>query len=170
MFQNKFPRLEILSPDAIETIDRGWRRIVSEIGVEFLHDKAIELFRSAGQRIEGDVVRFDPDFLMEKVQLAPSSFEVQARNPSHSLVIGGDTMTFVPIYGAPFIREGSTRSTATMADFERLVRLSQSFDEIDSPGGVICEPDDRPLDSRHLDMLLSLLTSSDKPFFASVVT
>ena len=32
MFVNTMPRYEILSADAIEVLDRGWRRIVSENG------------------------------------------------------------------------------------------------------------------------------------------
>src|SRR2546430_579625 len=36
MFVNRMPRYEILSADAMEILDRGWRRIVSEIGVEFM--------------------------------------------------------------------------------------------------------------------------------------
>ena len=32
MFVNRMPRYEILSEDSMATLDRGWRRIVSEIG------------------------------------------------------------------------------------------------------------------------------------------
>ena len=57
-----------------------------------------------------------------------------------------------------------------MDDFENLVRLSQAFPELDSPGGTICEPNDRPLDSRHLDMVYALQTLSDKPYMGSVTS
>ena len=50
------------------------------------------------------------------------------------------------------------------------MKLSQSFPQLDSPGGTICEPDDVPLDSRHLDMVYALLTLSDKPFMGSVTS
>ena len=48
--------------------------------------------------------------------------------------------------------------------------LSQSFDELDSAGGTICEPNDRPLDSRHLDMVFALQTLTDKPYMGSVTS
>src|SRR4029077_12616919 len=70
----------------------------------------------------------------------------------------------------PFVRQGSERREATMTDFENLVRLSQAFPELDSPGGTICEPNDRPLDSRHLDMVYALQTFSDKPYMGSVTS
>ncbi len=57
-----------------------------------------------------------------------------------------------------------------MDDYERLVKLSQVFPEIDMAGGTIVEPNDRPLDSRHLEMVFALMTLSDKPFMGSVTS
>ena len=56
MFRNKMPRYEILSEDAMATLDKGWRRLITEIGVEFMDERALELFRRAGQRVEGNTV------------------------------------------------------------------------------------------------------------------
>src|SRR6476659_5345910 len=152
------------------TIEGGWRRLISEIGVEFLHDDAVEMFRKAGQRIEGQVVHFDPDFVLEQVAKAPSEYDLVARNPDHTVRVGGRHMFFAPTQGPPFVREGADRREATMDDFERLCRLSQSFDQLDTPGGLCCEPGDRPLDSRHLDMLLAVQTLTDKPYMGAVIS
>jgi trimethylamine--corrinoid protein Co-methyltransferase len=170
MFVNRMPRYEILSEDAIATLDRGWRRIVSEIGVEFILPEAVEVFAQAGQKVDGANVKLDPDFVLEQVAKAPSEFDVQARNPERSIHIGGSNMAFASVYGPPFVREGDERRDATMQDFERLCMLSQSFDELDSAGGTICEPNDRPLDSRHLDMVFALQTLTDKPYMGSVTS
>ncbi len=171
MFVNTMPRYEILSEDAMETLDRGWRRIVSELGIEFLLPEAVELFRAAGQTVEGDhLVKLDPDFVLEQVAKAPREFELVARNPERSVHIGGDHMVFSAVYGPPFVREGDVRRDATMADYENFVKLSQSFPELDSPGGTIVEPNDTPLDSRHLDMVYALQTLSDKPYMGSVIS
>jgi trimethylamine--corrinoid protein Co-methyltransferase len=170
VFVNKMPRYEILSEDAMETLDRGWRRIVTELGVEFLLEESLEEFRKAGQQVEGNNVKFDPDFLLEQVAKAPREFDIQARNPEHSVHIGGDNMVFASVYGPPFVREGETRRDATMEDYRNFVKLSQSFPELDSPGGTIVEPNDTPLDSRHLDMVYALQTLSDKPYMGSVTS
>ena len=170
MFRNTMPRYEILSPDAIAVLDKGWRRIVSEIGVQFAKPEAVELFRKAGQRTDGEVVYLDPDFVLEQVALAPREFDVQARNPANSVHIGGDDMVFGAVYGSPFVREGDVRRDATMEDFRRLCMLSQSFGQLDSAGGVICEPNDTPLDSRHLDMIYALQTLTDKIYMGNVVS
>jgi len=170
MFVNRMPRYEILSADAIAVLDRGWRRIVSEIGVEFMSARALDLFRAAGQRVEENNVKFDPEFILEQVAKAPREFEIQARNPANNVPIGGDNMAFGGVYGPPFVREGEVRRDGTLDDFRRFTMLAQSFPELDSAGGVICEPNDAPLDSRHLDMVLALQTLTDKIYMGNVVS
>jgi trimethylamine---corrinoid protein Co-methyltransferase len=170
MFHNRMPRYEILSEEAMATLDRGWRKLMTEIGVEFMDDRALELFRAAGQRVEEHTVFLDPDFVLEQVAKAPREFDVQARNPEHSIHIGGDSMAFGSVYGPPFVREGAVRRDATMDDFRNFTRLAQSFDALDSAGGVICEPNDTPLDSRHLDMTYALQTLTDKVYMGNVVS
>jgi trimethylamine---corrinoid protein Co-methyltransferase len=171
VFVNTMPRYEILSEDAMAVLDRGWRRIATEIGIEFLLDEAVEAFRAAGQQVvDGNRVILDPEFVLEQVAKAPREFDLQARNPEQSIHLGGQHMAFGAVYGCPFARQGETRREATMDDFENLVRLSQAFPELDTPGGTICEPNDKPLDSRHLDMVYALQTLSDKPYMGSVTS
>jgi trimethylamine--corrinoid protein Co-methyltransferase len=170
MFVNKMARYELLSPDAIAVLDRGWRRIVSEIGVQFVKPEAVELFRKAGQTVEDQTVRLDPEFVLEQVAKAPREFDVQARNPEHTVHIGGDQMVFGGVYGPPFVREGGLRRDATMEDFRKFSMVAQSFPELDSAGGVICEPNDAPLDSRHLDMIYALQTLTDKIYMGNVIS
>jgi trimethylamine---corrinoid protein Co-methyltransferase len=170
MFVNTMPRYEILSADSIAVLDRGWRRIVSEIGIQFAKPEAVELFAKAGQQVDGDVVKLDPEFVLEQVAKAPREFDVQARNPAHNVHIGGDHMVFSAVYGCPFVREGDVRRDATLHDFRQLAMLSQAYDELDSAGGVICEPNDAPLDSRHLDMIYALQTMTDKIYMGNVVS
>jgi trimethylamine--corrinoid protein Co-methyltransferase len=170
MFRNQMPRYEILSSEALETLDKGWRRLMTEIGVEFMDDRALDLFRQAGQRVEDRAVFLDPDFVLEQVAKAPSEFDLQARNPDNSVHIGGDSMAFSAVYGPPFVREGDVRRDGTMEDFRNFARLAQSFSVLDSAGGVVTEPNDTPLDSRHLDMVYALQTLTDKVYMGNVVS
>ncbi len=170
MFRNKMPRYDILSEDAIATLDTGWRKLITEIGVEFMDSRALDLFRQAGQKVEDNTVFLDPDFVLEQVAKAPREFDVQARNPENNIHIGGDAMAFGAVYGPPFVREGEVRRDATFDDFQRFTKLAQSFPVLDSAGGVICEPNDTPLDSRHLDMTRALQTLTDKVYMGNVVS
>lgn len=169
MFVNTSPRYEILSEDAMATLDRGWKRIVSELGIEFMSPWALELLAAAGQKVDGDNVKFDPEWVLEQVAKAPAQFDVIARNPANSVTIGGNNMVFSGVYGPPFVLDGKERRSGTMEDFRNFTRLCQAFPEMDSAGGVIVEPDDAALDSRHLDMSLALQTLTDKIYMGNVV-
>ena len=85
MFRNTMPRYEVLSEDAMATLDAGLaaarhrdRRRVHVTNVPST------LFRKAGQRVEENTVFLDPDFVLEQVAKAPKEFDVAARNPAHS--------------------------------------------------------------------------------------
>src|SRR5260370_29337675 len=108
MFINTMPRYEILSPDAVAVLDRGWRRIVSEIGVQFAKPEAVELFAKAGQRGDGEVVYLDPPFVMEQVAKSPREFDMQARNPANNVHIGGHHLILSAAHASPVVRQGHT--------------------------------------------------------------
>ena len=57
-----------------------------------------------------------------------------------------------------------------MEDYRNFAKLAQSFSAMDSVGGVVCEPSDAPLDSRHLDMLYAAMTLTDKIYMGNVVS
>jgi trimethylamine---corrinoid protein Co-methyltransferase len=150
MFVNSMPRYEVLSGDALVTIDRGWERLATEVGVQFDHPLAIRLFQEAGQTVDGDVVRFEPGFLREQAAKAPPEFVLRARDPKRDLTIGGNCMIFGPANGPPFVRVDGQRRDGTMADYEQLLKLVQVTDVLDTPGRNVLEPNDVPLDIRHL--------------------
>jgi trimethylamine--corrinoid protein Co-methyltransferase len=156
------PRFEPLSEEALATIDAGAERLATEIGVQFDHPHALDLFRDAGQTVDGSTVRFDPGFLRAQAALAPAEFRMRARNPERDLVIGGDHMVFGPAQGPPFVRLDDERRDGTMADLESLLKLTQLSDALDTPGRNILEPNDVPLDVRHLLRALAAIRLTDR--------
>src|SRR4051794_30884937 len=144
------PRYEPLSEEALARIDAGAERLATEIGVQFDHPRALELFRDAGQTVDGSTVRFDPGFLRAQAALAPTEFGMRARNPARDVVVGCDHMIFAPAQGPPFVRVDGERRDGTMADLESLLKLTHATAALDTPGRNILEPNDIPLDVRHL--------------------
>lgn len=170
MFEHEMPYVEVLSPGALQTIEDGWKRLVSEIGVEFTHEEALERLAAAGQRIEGEAVLFDPDWVLEQVALAPSEFRLRARDPAYDLVLGGRNMVFTSVSGPPFFRMGDERRDGHLDDYTLMARLVQSFPELDIVTMPVIEPDDAPLDSRHLDMFLAATRATAKPVMGSALS
>ena len=164
MLEHRFPYLEPVSPDGLATLERGWMRIVSELGIRFDHPEALRVLAEHGQRIEGDIAFLDPAWVLEMVGRAPAQFTFHARNPERSVEIGGPNSVFLPVQGAPFVRRGDERRDAELRDVEDILRLVQAHDEYDIGGMWPCEPNDLPLDSRHLDVLRAHAVLTDKPF------
>jgi trimethylamine--corrinoid protein Co-methyltransferase len=79
-------------------------------------------------------------------------------------------MVFGGVAGPPFVREGAVRRDGTFEDVRRFLQLGQVFDEIDTPGASPVEANDLPLDSRHLDLQLAVLTLTDKPHMGAMFT
>lgn len=162
MFVNRMPRFEPLSHEALATIEVGAERLATEVGVQFDHPRALELFAEAGQSVDGNTVRFDPGFLRAQAAQAPEVFSLHARDPARDVVVGGNHMMFGPAQGPPFVRVDGVRRDGTMADLERLIMLTQLTDGLDTPGRNILEPNDVPLDSRHLVRALAAIRLTDR--------
>ncbi|HET9614579.1 MAG TPA: trimethylamine methyltransferase family protein, partial [Candidatus Limnocylindrales bacterium] len=64
---------EIVSADELESIHLASLRVLREIGMDFLDDGARELLRAAGATVDpaSQRVRFDPDFVTERIKTAP---------------------------------------------------------------------------------------------------
>ena len=168
--ERNIPNYEVLTEEALETIEANAETVLAEIGVNFLDNpEALERWRQAGAEIEGERVRIPRGLARKLCATAPAQFTQHARNPERSVVIGGKTLVLAPVYGPPFVRdvEGGRRY-ATMADFEKFVKLGYMSKWLHHSGGTVCEPTDVPVNKRHLDMLLAHMTLSDKPYMGSV--
>lgn len=144
--------------------------ILSRIGIEFRDDPvAIDVLAGAGARVDGTRVRFPDGLARTLCETAPSTFEVVARNPEKTITLGGDNIVFMPGYGSPFVTDLKRgRRYATLEDFQNFVRMAYASPHIHHSGGTLVEPTDVPVSKRHLDMVYSHLTLSDKPFMGAV--
>src|SRR5712691_4994141 len=171
VWKNRLKPYDILSPDDVEAIHGQAMDILEEIGIDFLHERAREVFGKAGMKVDEMRVRFDRDFILETVAKTPATFELQARKDSRSVVLGGDNVVTAPVYGPPFITDLERgRRGATIEDFNNFDKMAQAIDQIHCAGGTTVEPEDLPLGSRHLDMVYSHIRWTDKPFMGSVIS
>ncbi len=164
------PTYDILSEENLLRIEATADRILAEIGIEFRDDpEALELWRRAGARVEGLLVKFEQGMLREILATAPRQFTQHARNPANSVEIGGPNVVFAPAYGSPFVMDlDKGRRYGTIEDFRNFIKLAQSSPWLHHSGGTICEPVDVPVNKRHLDMVDAHIRYSDRPFMGSV--
>ncbi|GAB5468200.1 MAG: trimethylamine methyltransferase family protein [Rhodospirillales bacterium] len=144
--------------------------LIQEIGLEFREDPtALEIWRQAGATVTDTRVRAPRGMIRQLCRTAPASFTQVASNPARSVKIGEEAQVFAPVYGPPFVRdlEGGRRY-GSLADFEKLVKLTYLLPALHHGGFVTCEPCDIPVSTRHLDMLLVHMTVSDKPHLGAI--
>ena len=90
------PYMEPLDQDQIKKIDAASMSILEEVGVVFRDAIALQDWRKAGARVEGDLVKFDREMIRELIATIPSTFTYLARNPANNLDFGGEKSIFVP--------------------------------------------------------------------------
>ena len=168
--ERNVPNYEVLTDEALDIIEANAETVLAEIGVNFVDNPdALQRWKDAGAEIEGERVRIPRGLARKLCSTAPSQYTQHARNPDRSVVVGGKSLVLAPVYGPPFVRdtEGGRRY-ATMADFEKFVKLGYMSKWLHHSGGTVCEPTDVPVNKRHLDMLLAHMIYSDKPFMGAV--
>ncbi|MFY0622611.1 MAG: trimethylamine methyltransferase family protein [Pelagimonas sp.] len=164
------PHFDVLDEEQIVRLERQVDWIFEDVGIAFRDDpEALRIWKEAGARVEGDIVRADASWIRALCAKAPREFTQLARNPERSVVIGGQNQVFAPVYGSPFVRdlEGGRRY-GDMESFEKLVKLTYMLPSLHHGGFVTCEPCDVPVSKRHLDMLFAHMTLSDKPHLGAI--
>ncbi|NJN84419.1 MAG: trimethylamine methyltransferase family protein [Caldilineaceae bacterium] len=165
----RLPRFDPVSAADVQRVHDMSMRIVGELGIAFYDEEAREILSSHGARVEGEIVFFSEELIMEYVAKAPSQFTQLARNPANNVILGGRRSVFAPVYGPPFIHDlDRGRRTATLEDFQNLAKLTYLSTYLHHAGGTLVEPNDEPVPTRHLDMLYSHVKYSDKAFMGSV--
>lgn len=165
-----YDRLQELTNEQMTSIHDASMDILKHTGIGFKDEDALSIFKQHGYRIDGKTVFFDEKDVRKALETAPRRFVVRARNQEKNLAIGGEDYIFAPGYGAPFVvdRKGEQRE-ATISDYDTFCKLVQMSPFIDMNGFMMVEPSDVPVDSAHLDMILSNILLCDKPFMGCPV-
>lgn len=161
-------RLQPLSQDQIETIHKACMRILGTTGIAFKDEEALEIFKSHGFKVEGATVFFTEEQVLKALETVPSEFTIQARNPDHSVRIGGDNFAFGPGWAAPYIidADGSRRS-GTMDDYENFCKLVQTSPTLDMAAGSMTIPAGFTPVAAATEMLARSFILNDKPLVAN---
>jgi trimethylamine--corrinoid protein Co-methyltransferase len=162
---NRYPPIPLISADEVESIHHASLRLLSEIGMEVMHDESRALLKSAGADVDESTqrVRFDPAMIEEKIRTVPSSFTLQARDPAKNIKVGDGSLIFAATGGPAFAHDIERgRRAGNYQDMCDYIKVVQSLNVIHQEGGCPCEPTDLPADSRHLDFYLAAIRYSDK--------
>ncbi len=162
-----FEPTRAVSDDELEAVHAASLQVLRDIGIDVLHRDARRRLANAGADVQGERVRFDPDMVTELIATAPSEVTLHARNPARTITIGGNSVVFTSVAGAPNVSDtAGGRRTGNRHDFQNLLRLSQQLNAVHLNGGYPVEPADLHPSVRHLYATYDLLTLTDKPIHA----
>lgn len=163
--ENTLPLCEIMNGAQVERIDAASMDILENIGVHFRDDIALADWNAAGAKIIGERVYPDRGLIRELIKSIPSGFTYHARNPQNNLPFGGRHAMFIPMAGAPYLRDlDDVRRNPTLDDLAMFHKLAHMLPCMHSTSHHIVEPFDHPISQRHLRITYSSMKHSDKTF------
>jgi len=117
--------------------------ILRDVGMRFHHGEILRLLRDHGIRVEAQTAFFTENQIMDRLALAPAKFTLHARNPEHSILIGGDRTHYAPGYGAVFVGQGNGQyRQALLEDYVKLAKLIHCSPCFKVNGGILAQPSD----------------------------
>jgi trimethylamine---corrinoid protein Co-methyltransferase len=155
---------EVLTEEQLDLVHERAMTVLEEIGTDVRHPDALARLAALGQKIDGERVHWDREFVMEMLAKAPSAFTLQGRNPDRAVRIGDAGPVLTPVGGSPFCSDLERgRRDGTYADHVELVKMAHAADLITCHQSGTVEAADLDEHARHMDMDYSIIRYSDKP-------
>ena len=169
---NPFQPMSIFSEDEIESIHEASLKVLCETGIDIQSPRAVAILKREGAMIDGDGrrVRFDPDFVMEKIATTPSKFILHGRRKDRHVAIGGRSVVNTMVSSAPNVSDlDRGRILGNFEDYSNLIRLGEILNTVHALGGYPVEPCDIDVRVRHLHAVSTATRLSTKPLFGYAI-
>ena len=163
----RLPRMKIVGESDLPRIHQASIELLETTGVEFEHEKALEIFKAHGARVDGKKV-FIPCAMAETAMAqAPSVYRHEARNPENSVTIG-DGIAPHPNVGCVFVEDlDRGKRPGVLEDYANFQKMSQASDICKLTGATPIAPSDVEASERALYMLHETIRHTDKPLIGS---
>jgi trimethylamine--corrinoid protein Co-methyltransferase len=162
---NPYRPVELLSADQIEAIHLASLGLLERVGMKVLHEEARAILAAAGAQVDhaSQMVKFDRGLVQQMIARVPRQFTLRARNPEHTLTLGGSRIVFSSVGGPAYASDlDRGRRRGTYAEVCDYLRLVQHLNIIHQEGGGPFEALDLPPETRHLDLYLAQIRLLDK--------
>jgi trimethylamine---corrinoid protein Co-methyltransferase len=164
--------LKLLSDDQVEAIHLTSLRILEELGVEMLSERALELFAAGGASVDRatNTVKLDRGMVAKALETVPSRYTLTPRNPDHAVPFGGDDLIFSLVAGPPNSHDRERgRRAGNYNDYVEFMKLAQYFNAIHMIGNQVVAPVELPANTRHMDTYHAAITYTDLAFHVSAI-
>lgn len=165
------PHFRVFTQDGLEKIQNTVTKTLSEVGVEFHHEGALEIFKKGGAKVSRERVRIPEELLKESLAKTPSSFTFFTRDGEPHMKMGGyevhyGTTGTNPYWFNPFTNQRELSTRQTIRYFARLCDYLPSM-EWSMPLGV---PSDAPVQIADRYQFYEAVTNNTKTLYSSCYT
>lgn len=156
---------QVLSRDEQEAVHETSLRILSEVGVKFLGEKALPLLKKNGASVDDSsrIARLPAEMVKEALGMAPKSFVLGARNPAHDFPLPSQVTRYCIDGTASFTLDFITgeRRYGTTRDIEDSLRIFEQLDLGVMAWAPVCASE-APARSRALHEFFAIMRYSSK--------
>ncbi len=156
---------QVLSRDEQEKVHQTSLRILAEVGVKYLGEKAIPILKRNGALVdeESKIARLPGGMVSEILEVVPKSFVAGARNPEHSFQLPCGRPRYCIDGTAAFAQDFYTgeRRYGTCKEIENSLRIFQELDMGVMAWAPVCASE-APAPSRALHEFFAMARFSSK--------
>ncbi len=156
-------RWQVLRQEQVQSLHDATLKLLSDEGVVFQSEAALEVLRKNGVRIEGKIARFPPALIEKAIENCPSEVILKARNPERNVVLGHGNIHYTNCFGPVRVRRlGMTETVpATREDLRKFTVLSDALENV-----AYClfhvRPRENPVDFNDIYSAATMLKITDK--------
>jgi trimethylamine--corrinoid protein Co-methyltransferase len=147
----------------IEKLHKATVRVLTEVGVEFNTEDALDLFRQNNVKVEGKKVFIDEDTLWKALKTVPSEFILSGRMEKDDVLVGGGKTIYAPASGPVYVQRDNERRSTTCEDYINLLKIFQTSDVIPVINANMTEPQDMAFEERDDFRIKNCLELTTKP-------
>jgi trimethylamine---corrinoid protein Co-methyltransferase len=125
-------RWQVLWPEQVERLHEATLRLLSEVGVVFHGEEALDVLRLHGVPVDGHTAHFPPRVVRWAIETSPAEVTLHARDPQKSVLLGNGRVHYTSCFGPVRVRPlGSSQTLpATLDDLRRFTILSDALDNV----------------------------------------
>jgi len=124
--------MQVLHPEGVQQIHHATLKLLSEVGVVFQCEQAIDILKSHGAKRDGKVIRFPSRIVKQSIESAPAQVVLHARNKLRNVVLGGGNIHYTSCFGPVLVRKSGNKEAVpgTLDDLKRFTILSDALDNV----------------------------------------
>jgi trimethylamine---corrinoid protein Co-methyltransferase len=164
-----YSNLTMVNKKDLHRIHEQTIKILEKTGVAFYSKEALEVFKKAGAKIDGDIVYISGKMLENALWQTPKQFTWHAINPENSVIVGEDQerVHVMLDHGSVNIQDMENgRRESRMEDLINIYKLGQASRICNIIGQVPVDPSDADSNTKHLLITQQLLNHTDKPLMS----